>query len=156
MRNRYKVALVGVVLAGTFALGRYSSPVVVKTEIKTVEVEKKVKDKDTDVKKKKKTKKVVITHPDGSKEETTETETDTDKQTKEKEVTDSKKDSDTKSDVEKGSSSNTTISAIVGIDFRTNKPVYGASIYKDVVGPFGIGIFGLTNETCGVNIGIKF
>jgi hypothetical protein len=36
------------------------------------------------------------------------------------------------------------------------QPVYGASITKQLLGPVSVGLFGLTNGTMGVSIGLNF
>lgn len=156
METKYKIIIGSVAVVSAFAVGRYTTPVQIKTETKIIEVEKKIKDTDVDVKKNKKTTTKIITKPDGSKEETIVTETNTDKKIDQTETTDSTKNTDTKTSQTKGNSSNLTLYGIVGIDFRLNQPTYGLGIYKPILGPFGLGIFGLTNNVFGVNIGISF
>lgn len=50
------------------------------------------------------------------------------------------------------------ISGIVANDFSTRQllPIYGASMTKEVLGPFTAGLFGLSNGTLGVSVGISF
>ncbi len=50
----------------------------------------------------------------------------------------------------------TNVSAIVAVDFRNPTPVYGVSVSKELLGPFTIGIVGLTNATVGLSIGLNF
>lgn len=38
----------------------------------------------------------------------------------------------------------------------SRKPIYGASINKEILGPVSVGVFGLTNGTIGASIGITF
>lgn len=58
--------------------------------------------------------------------------------------------------VVKGSTIN--ISALVAKDFSgsTDKPLYGASISKEFIGPVTIGAFGLSNGIIGLSVGINF
>ncbi len=52
----------------------------------------------------------------------------------------------------------TNISALVANDFskRLIEPVYGLSVSKEVLGPITVGVFGFTNTTVGVSVGISF
>jgi hypothetical protein len=160
MTTKTKVIIsIVVVVVTSFSVGRYTVSETVRTETKIVEVEKKEKKVDTDVKKntKKTTKKVIVVKPDGSSETTivTDENTTTDKDQKVDETSQKNTDTDKSKEVVKGDSK-LTISALGGIDLSTKKPVYGASIQKDVLGPINVGLFGLSNGTCGASIGIKF
>ncbi len=50
------------------------------------------------------------------------------------------------------------ISGLVANDFndRLFKPVYGVSVSKEFLGPITIGMFGLSNSTIGVSLGVSF
>lgn len=50
------------------------------------------------------------------------------------------------------------ISALAGLDLSLSapRPIYGASISKDFIGPISIGAWGLTNGSAGVILGISF
>lgn len=48
------------------------------------------------------------------------------------------------------------ISLIGGYDTARGLPTYGASFSKEFVGPITIGLWGLTNGTVGVTIGVNF
>ena len=68
------------------------------------------------------------------------------------------KDSDTKSQtvtVKGGSKIN--LSALVGTSIHDlGIPLYGISVSKEFVGPLTLGVFGLTNGTIGLSVGINF
>ncbi len=49
------------------------------------------------------------------------------------------------------------VSGLVANDFRSVlKPVYGASVSKEVLGPITIGLWGLSSATVGVSVGVNF
>lgn len=50
------------------------------------------------------------------------------------------------------------VSGLVANDFSTGvlKPVYGISVSKQIIGPFTVGGFALTNGTIGVSVGLNF
>lgn len=50
--------------------------------------------------------------------------------------------------------SKVNISALVGTDF--SKPVYGLHANKELLGPISVGVFGLTNKTVGLSVGLNF
>ena len=151
----------------SFAAGRYTVPEKIKIETKTVEVEKKVeivkKDVDKDAHKKIIT--VVKYSKTGKKESLTTTVEEDTKIASKTGVTDNiQKDlsQSTLKITEKGDSK-VTISALAGVNpfvSTTTTPnnlfIYGASIYKPVLGPIGIGIFGLSNGSCGASVGVTF
>lgn len=129
-----------------FAFGRYSvsNPAVHTDEsIKT----------DTDTKTNKDTHKVtVITKDPSGKEITTITEDSKTNTDKTKSSTTTVNQTVTP---QKGSTIN--ISALAGNDFSgVFKPVYGVSASKEFLGPVTLGVFGLTNSTIGVSIGLNF
>lgn len=55
-------------------------------------------------------------------------------------------------------SSTINVSALAANDFSRGliSPTYGISISKEIVGPITIGLFGLTNSTVGLSLGINF
>lgn len=161
METKTKVIIATASLATAFAVGRYTVPTKIVTETKVVEVEKKVevvketKDKD----KRKKTKKVIKIAPNGEKIITEVTVEDT-KTTKSKDssVTDEKsKASDSKTTQEK-SNSPTTISILAGkkITDGLDPILFGAHVSKPVLGPVSIGVWGLSNMTFGLSVGLSF
>lgn len=151
----YSVALVG--------LGAYLVPTKIKTEIKTVEVEKKddktVVKKDTNTHKKTVT--VVTQKPDGEKT-TTITKTDDSTSTDDKhsiEQTSIDKTTDQTKEVTK-TGGTLRLSLLGGAHIfgsstsATNVLVYGASASKNLIGPMSCGLWGLSDGTVGASIGI--
>lgn len=157
--RKHKIAAVGVGLATAFAAGRYTLPTKIKTEIKTVTVEKIVYKKAIESQKNthKKTMVVEIIKPTGEKQTTTVTtdESVSDKKTVADKTTDTIQKQDAKQEVT-GSVSKVTISALGGVNIETGLPTYGASITKPILGPVTVGIFGLSNGTAGASVGITF
>lgn len=147
MKTSHKIILGVAAVTTAFAVGRWTKPEVVKVETKIVEVEKKTKK--TEVKRKKT--KTVITRPDGTKEEHTTTET----EKKDKESSDSSKNTDSKSET-RSSPSLTTLGVMGAMQIGSPNPVWGLQVYRPVLGPIGIGAFGLTNNIFGVTIGVSF
>lgn len=56
------------------------------------------------------------------------------------------------------SKSRITISTLVGLDVSnlTGGPVYGASATRPFLGPICLGVWGFTNKTAGVSLGLQF
>jgi len=49
------------------------------------------------------------------------------------------------------------VSALVGTDpMNSFKPLYGFSVSKQFIGPVTIGLWGLTNSTVGISLGLNF
>lgn len=156
MTTKTKIIVAVVALAASFAGGYYLAPVKVKTETKIVEVEKKSKTTSSNKNKKKIT--VKITRPDGTKEETTTVETGESKNSSS--TQESNKSEESKKEVTK-SSSRLNISALAGAQVNlgipvTATPVFGAHISKDIIGPVSIGVWGLSDVTFGVSVGLTF
>lgn len=148
METKNKIILSAVAIAVAFAFGRYTTPVKIVTEVKTVEVEKKTVEKDKHTE----TTTVETTKPDGTKEVRTHTITDTSITKKE---VDTRRTDNTTTSTRGGSA--TAISGLSGVDFtQTPKIIYGAHVTKQVLGPISIGIWGLTNSTAGASIGLSF
>lgn len=149
MTTKNKIIFSLLALVATFAAGRYSNQVSYKKDTKTSIVEDKNTQKDTH----EKTVTTVVEKPDGEKQTTI-------TQTKDVVATISDvKDTKSETQVSKVTGNGTsklTISALVGIDIHTKLPTYGASITKDVLGPVSIGVFGLTNGTAGISLGVSF
>lgn len=135
--SKYIAAVIVVVIA--YAAGRYTAPEKIKTEIKTVEVEKVVT--------KVQHKKVVIReNKDGSKETVIITDTKSDEKGK------SNTDIKNKEVTNKGSFN---ISVLAGSSVPING-VLGVSATKNVLGPITVGAWGLTNGTAGLSVGLNF
>lgn len=146
------------ILLCTFCAGRFSAPERIKIETKIVEVERKSEDtkKDVDKNKHKETKVVEVVKPDGSKETTTTTTEDS--------ASNSSKETSTNTETETASttskevtrsSSKTILSAMYGIPFTGGLPVYGGSVYREVIGPIGIGASYLTSGVVCVSLGLS-
>jgi hypothetical protein len=143
MSSQSKIIVSVIVLAAAFAAGRQSVPEKVKTEIKTVEVEKIV----TVVKKEVVT---IVENPDGSKQTTIVTDTRTDSQTN------TNASNQTTEETKKNKKLNVSILAGTSPSFNLTELVYGASISKEVVGPVTVGAWALTNRSVGISVGLNF
>lgn len=138
-RNHY--IIVAVLLAAAFAGGRFLSPEKIVTKTVTVEVEKTNTKQDSVV--------IKVTKPDGTITETTttktETETITNTNNKTETITQNKK-------------SSLNVNALAGINVTNPSGgiVFGAHVSKQLLGPISIGLFGLSNGTAGVSVGLQF
>lgn len=135
------------------AFGYYFAPEKTKTITKEVVVEKKVVEKVKETNKRKT--KVVITRPDGTKEER---EIEEEITRDEDRTIDSRKEKKVVIEEKTKSSSRLHIAALSSVNVRSGSfvPVYGAAVSKDVLGPINVGVFGLTDGTAGVSVGISF
>lgn len=154
-----------------YAFGRYTTPTKVEIKKEIVTVEKKVLDteelKRIELERNKKLRTVIteITRPDGTKEKTTRqievtsTTKNTDTQNKTHEETD-KETRQTETKLVENNHSSLTISALAGLDVLNlgspQKLIYGGHIQRSLLGPIGIGAFGMTNGVCGMSLGLSF
>lgn len=139
--NKNKEALGGIIIIVlAFYVGRYTSPTKVETKNVTIEIEKIKQHQDTII--------VEKVNKDGSKETTTRIITDTDK--------DASKTSEQTKIVENKPSLN--VYALGGLDVTNpaNGFIVGAHVSKQLLGPISIGVFGFTNKTVGVSVGMSF
>ncbi len=143
MQTRTKIILSIIALATVFAIGRFTSPEKIKTEIKTVEVEKFVTKVVHEVV-------TVIEHPDGTKE--TKTVKDTNSSSQSNSTTVVKKDEKTLS------KDRINISVLAGgqLPLNSNSMLLGASAQKNVLGPITAGVWVLNNASGGLSIGLNF
>lgn len=148
MTPKAKIVITLAVLLAAFAAGRYS----VQTP-KTVATEDIKKEDQTD----KNTHTVTTTtkkvHKDGEEETVITVVKDTNLSTKNT-VTDDKR-----VEVTPAKKNTINVSALIGIDIGTISkpvPIYGVSVNKELLGPVTGGLFGLTNGTLGVSIGLNF
>jgi hypothetical protein len=159
MSTKTKIVIVVVMVVTAYAFGRWSAPVKVVTEIKTVEVEKKTKDtKETEDQHKRTETTITVDHkPDGETHSVTTIVQTDDKQsgTESKSTDDKSKTTDDKKEETK-SSSRLNLSLLGGIDLNTSKNIIGGSISRDLIGPVSVGIWGMNNQTCGFSIGLTF
>jgi hypothetical protein len=162
------ILILGVVI-GT-AVGRYSLPdkVVVKTEVKevvkkvvkTVEVDKSIENRNKEMVKK------IIKNPDGTViteihwvDKTVIAKDETKNTTKEEErKTETKSSKETINQKVRGSAR-----LLAGYNFGgsswipgTKGFVFGAQIEKQIIGPFSLGVFFLTDKSLGLSAGINF
>lgn len=139
--NKNNIIIVTILLALSFSIGRYCSPEKVKTEIKTVEVEKIVK----------KVEHKVITirqNKDGSKDTTIVVDSNTDQKTHSNSSTINKE--ITTKEIK------TNVSLLIGGTHSISPLNYGISIQRSFIGPITIGAWALTNANYGVSIGLNF
>ncbi len=157
MRLRYKAAIIGGALLTSFAFGRYSAPVKIKTETKEVDTKHEVEDKTANQNKHKETVITETVKPDGTKEKVTKTIEDTHKQTDSTDTTqtDSSK-TETKEVTKEGRK--VILSALGGVGVSSGHwaPVYGLSAQSTLVGPITVGAFGLTTGVVGCSLGLMF
>lgn len=142
---------------GAYAFGRFSAPEHVKIETKIVEIEKKTTDSDTNRDKHRETTTVEITRPDGTKEKTTKTVDDTQTDRKTHSTDDLSKTEETSKEVSRGSK--VTVAALAGASLNlsgTSPLIYGGIVSKPILGPIAVGIWGLSNATAGLAVGLTF
>lgn len=146
------IAIVVALVAG-LAIGRYSLPAKVVTEVKTVEAEKKSTQTDRD-------RKVETTITETKASDGTETKTTKivdDSTTKRQTNTDTK--TDTASRQETTSKGATlSLSALAGVNPFASIPTmrYGGHISREVLGPVTIGVWGFSDATFGLSVGLNF
>lgn len=158
--RKYKIIAAVFTVVSAFAIGRFTTPVKIKTEIKTVEVDKKTTDLDRDsqLNRHRKTTTTTVKKPDGTIETTTTTTDDAQKNTETSSVTtdDRTTKTDTTKEVTRGAPP-VTISVLAGLkltDFST--PIYGLSATKPILGLVAVGVWGFNNGMAGVSIGLQF
>ena len=143
METRTKIIIAIVAIASTFALGRFTSPDKVRTEIKTVTVEKVVTQIVHQTVTIKETK-------DGTKETVIVTDSNTDTKSNSNSTNETKEITISKDRI--------NISVLAGSSFPINlsAPVYGISANKNRIGPITIGVWGLSDKTVGESLGLNF
>ena len=138
-RNQY--IIVGVLILLAAAAGRFLSPEKIVTKTVTVEVEKTNTKQDSTT--------IKVTKPDGTITETTTTKTETNTTTNSTNKTET---------IVQGKKSSLNVSALAGINV-TNPAggiIFGGHISKQILGPVSIGVFGLSNGTAGLSVGLQF
>lgn len=152
MTTKNKILLALAALAAAFALGRYTAPVKIQEVTKTDEKQTEKKNIETD--KHKETTVVEEVKPDGTKVTTTKTVEDATKHLQD----DKSKDKSTESEkVVTKETSKLNISALAGSKISTQPElIYGGSISRNLIGPVTTGLWGLSNGTAGVSIGLTF
>lgn len=160
LTTKNKIIIAVVYSASLVAVGRHLTPVKVKTEIKTVEIEKKTEKTDTEKKVAKKTKKVVEEKisPDGHIDRTTTITDDSTINDASKTASNEIKDkTEEKSKEVTQATDKVTISALAGVNVLSpsNGLNYGLSVTKPIFGPFVMGVFGFSNGLGGVSLGLS-
>ncbi len=142
MNFKTKIIISLSALLVSFAAGRFLTPEKIKTEIRTIEVEKIVVKVEH---------KIITIHekPDGSKETTEIVDTNTNSHT------DSSSKDSLKEETKSKSYVNISVLGASKFPLDTNPLVYGLSIQKNVLGPITAGIFGLTDKTIGISLGLN-
>lgn len=161
MTLKAKIIIVSIALLASYAFGRYSAPTKEKIVTKTVEVEKKSDQTQTDAERnhRRETTTTKETHPDGT---TTETTHSVDEAETHKETNKSSTDVITKSATEDKEitrdAAKVTISALAGLKVTdlTSPPVYGAQVYRPILGPIGVGVGAFTSGLVLFSIGLSF
>jgi hypothetical protein len=153
MSTKIKVLLGAAVILTSFAFGRYTTPTKTMIQVKTVETVRTVIQKDTD--QAKDTTITEVKKPDGT--VTTVTHTTTETKTDTKEAQQDNKDIESTKTVTKGGST-VSLSMLAGINVTSpaSGMVYGGMLSKQVLGPIGIGLFGLSNGVGGASIALSF
>lgn len=130
-----------IIIVIAFYVGKHYSPTKVETKVITVEVEKaKIVEKKVIVEK---------VNPDGSKTTVTTIDTNTEKQT-----TTASNNTVTKENKKQPLS----VYAMGGLDVTNPSGgfIVGAHVSKQLLGPLSFGLFGLTNGTAGISLGLSF
>jgi hypothetical protein len=163
MTTKNWIITVVIVGATGVAIGRYTVPKKVTIQTQTVATDKvntKTDDK-TNVKKHKDEVIVTVKKPDGTVETTTKISEDTN--TGKDIAATTSVDTTDKSDTKKetiSQSGHLNLSFMVGANpFNfTGSPgvIYGGHVTRDILGPINIGIWGLSNGSCGASVGLTF
>jgi|SRR5579859_3671679 len=164
LNTKQKAILSIIVIAIAFALGRYTVPVKIKTEIKTIYIEKTDTKVSTSTEKKKKKKVTIVEDdsPNGTKHKVTTItdDTDSDHKSDTSTVTAVQQTTDATKEVKKDSGhlnlSLLTGASVLGQPGINSGIIYGGHITRDIFGPLNIGVWGLSNGTAGLSIGLRF
>jgi len=140
MSAKAKALIVALVFAIGLGVGRYSNDRPASETRKVVSDVQKEQDKVTE----KKT--TIVKEPTGKTVTTIVEET----------HTVAKQETKTKSQDTIKASPQLQVSVLAGIDLKTGLPTYGVAASKQFIGPITLGVFGLTNRTVGVSIGMTF
>lgn len=156
MNNKYKYCAYVIILLACFAIGRYSAPTKVVNETKTDSTDRKTVDTDTDRSRHRESTTVEVQTPDGTKTITTKVIDDTSTERKSKTIDDSITHTQTRAETVYKKSS-ITISALAGLELSSlSHPIFGAAASKEILGPIGVGVWGLNNGTFGASISLTF
>lgn len=157
-QTKHGIVILSVVAIVAFATGRYTVPESTKVVTNTLQVEKVVEDKQSDTDKHKETRTTVVVRPDGTKETTTKTVEDTRKKTDDRQTDQTQVRIHSDSETIRGSSK-VTVSFLAGAPISLSgavQPIFGGAASRTIIGPFSIGIWGLSNKTGGFSLGVTF
>lgn len=157
MTKRQIIAIAAAALIG-LALGRYSLPAKVITKTETIEVDKKQSETDSN---KQDHSVIIITktvNPDGTTKTVTEIKKDVENQSETKTSEEDSKDTKTSKEViyDSGKWSLSALAVTKPLSSLHPAITYGADISYKILGPFQVGVLGLTDGTLGVSFGITF
>lgn len=139
--NKNKEAVGGIiVIVIAFYCGRLSSPEKIKTEFKTVEVEKVVTKVERKVIK-------VKENADGSKDTVIVVDSNTNEESRGKSTVETK---------EVINAKRTNVSLLIGGAYPISGPYYGVSAQRSILGPLTVGAWAITNRTAGLSVGLNF
>lgn len=160
LTTRRKIIIFLVYTLVAVAVGRYTvtfSSKDSKQDDKKEETHKK-EDKDKHDDKIIKRKVVEETKPDGTKIKTTDTIVTDKKNETDHTNTDSKTDDKSKeTKTETANSGKFNISVLGGVNVTNPvKPIFGAHVSRDIIGPVNVGLFGLSDGVVGASVGVTF
>lgn len=150
--NKEAIFIIAALIILSFSFGRYSAPEKIKIETKTVTVEvEKVKTNENTDNSKTVTE---IIRPDHTIIKRTRYDKKTDKITQT--ITESRKEVQESKEITKGSK--VTIAALGSLNLThlTSGITYGLSASKPFLGPITMGIFGFTDSSFGLSMGVEF
>lgn len=171
MSTKYKLILVALVLAATFAGGRFSAPTKVRVETKTVEVKTAIteqtatasqareddEDHETDV--------TETVKPDGTRVvETrmiakTRTREEAQESHESVRIDQVAREQDKVKEVTRSRAAlqvDLLAGAQVSLSSGLGPMVYGVHVSRELFGPVTVGLFGMSNGTAGVSVGLRF
>lgn len=164
------IITVAITLITGYAIGKYTTPTKVEIKKETVYVEKRIVDKDElkriELERNKTLRKIIIeiTKPDGTKEKTTRyvEKTSSNKTIEEKTKTTEKTETEIKTTETKlveNSRTELSLSLLAGAQIKdfslTSTPIaYGGHLQKRILGPITLGVWGLSNLSCGFSLGL--
>lgn len=162
LSRKQKVGIVAIYTLSAVAVGRYGVPITKTSKVETSKTNTVAKDTSTHDTKAKKTKTTVTetTNKDGSKTKKTEVVVE-DKTVADKDVAKSKTAVDTKKDTETqvAQVGHWHVSLLGGLNVLSPASsgfVYGAAASRDIIGPFNLGLFGLSTGVMGLSAGLNF
>lgn len=139
MNNRFLIPVVFFIMGG--ALAYFVMPTKVEIQTSSTQTQDTKVEQDTVI--------VEKTDKDGNKVKTTTIKTNTQTQTKREDKT---------VEVKENKKQQYHISAMAGVDVTnlTSPIVFGIHVQKQFIGPISIGLFGFTNKTAGLSLGLQF